>query len=92
MNPPRSPIEVTITIGAETPRDLYWRLRNELGEWSETEPPRWHIWGGAGTHGEVKVELRNITPEQYRAELQKWFEERKTDGPVEPEPGKGETP
>lgn len=74
LKPPKSPFEVTVTICAETTRDLYWRLRNELIEWSEDRVPVWHIWGGAGTHGEVKVEVRDITPEQYRAELQEWFE------------------
>jgi len=83
VNPPKSPIEVTITIGAETFGDLLSTMYNEIREWDRNQAVQSHIWGGAGTNGNVSVDIRDITPELYREELQAWHTATNVDQPNE---------
>jgi hypothetical protein len=74
--PPLSPIELRISIGAETKNDVIHLLENRIREWWSEEIVESH-WGGAGTHGHIEIEYRDVTPEQYRAELAEWCEAKK---------------
>ena len=71
-NPPKSPIEVTIRIGAETFADLWRVMYDEIKKWDRDQEVRTCFWGGSGIHGDVIVQIRDITPEQYREELWVW--------------------
>ncbi len=73
MKPPKAAYEVTIQIGAEDFERLVLRLRDELLRWETDGDVREAIWGGAGTHGQIDVERRDVTPEQYRDELSEWL-------------------
>lgn len=76
MNPPRSPIEFRLSIGAEDRVSLSRRLqeladRIASGSLDPIGPSG--FWGGAGSHGNYTFdEDAKITPEKYRRDLQAW--------------------
>lgn len=72
IEPPKAPYEVTLQVGAETFELLCSRVYDEALRWESQGFVRKGMWGGAGTHGHVEVEQREVTPEQYRRELQDW--------------------
>lgn len=83
MKPPQAIIRVVIDIGGETWPDIMHRLQGLIND-AEREGGgeiQTRLWGGAGTHGHVEVTKRDdgCTPEQYEAELEAWFQERKTE-------------
>jgi hypothetical protein len=74
---PKSPVELTIHIGAESWERLVDRLDEfaaEIRTQSETNHSPEGRWGGAGTNGSYSVMVIDKTPEQYREELHNWWE------------------
>jgi hypothetical protein len=73
--PPVSPITVTITLNAED-WDYVQRRLNELAQEAETRTPVcFGMWGGgAGGSYSVTTSTRDISPVDYRRELDDWFQ------------------
>ncbi len=81
--PPRSPVELRLSIGAESRlrcaqvlEDLADRIRHGENHHHPIGPSS--VWGGAGSHGHHELSVdESITPEAYEARLQQWAERRR---------------
>ena len=73
--PPVSPVTVTITINAED-WDYVQRRLQDLANESESRTPKcFGMWdGGGGGSYSVTTSSRDISPEEFRKELDDWFQ------------------
>lgn len=80
VEPPRHAFELEIKIGAET----WERLLCELGRLDDHVREHGSACnmasGGGGSSSSVHIELRDVTPEQYREELEAWCHGRRSSG------------
>lgn len=71
--PPMPAFTVTLSVGACEWDRLMDRMEEEVRHIREHGPDCKACWGGAGTHGHVTIQRRDITQEDYDAELAVWF-------------------
>ena len=71
--PPKPAFTLEISILACDWDRIVQELERSVRHVVERGPECVRFWGGAGTHGHVHVERRDVTQEQYNAELQEWF-------------------
>jgi len=72
-NPPKPAFTVTLSVGGCDWDTLVRRLVEEAEHIRMHGPECRSVWGGAGTHGHVQIDRRDVTSESYEAELQTWF-------------------
>lgn len=76
MECPRSPIQYQLEINAETFESLLASLNHEIFKLRQNGLVD-GCWGGGGSNGSRVVKRNPITPEQYRAELERWSQEQR---------------
>lgn len=75
---PKHPVEVTINIGGESWEYVLHRIRDLYLEAGRRTPNNFQMFGGgSGGSYSVTTTTRDINREEYRAELEKWFEQQK---------------
>jgi len=76
MKPPRHAFEVEIHVGGETWGDTLREIQR-FCEHIERHGPECNLAsGGAGSAGHITVWKRDVTPAQYRRELEEWAQQR----------------
>lgn len=79
--PPRSRIEFRLSIGAESRKDLTWRLRELADEIDSEQLGPSSLWGGAGSHGDCTFsEDATIFVPEYRAAVDAWLKRQPARG------------
>ncbi len=76
--PPKPAYTVEISVGGCEWERVAAELLRAAEHVVEHGPDCRSVWGGAGTHGHVHITRRDVTPEQYNAELSAWFESTKS--------------
>jgi len=79
--PPKPTFTVEISVGSCDWERLVDELQRAADHVRECGPACKRVWGGAGAHGHVRIEQRDVTREQYERELMEW------NAPVTPEVG-----
>lgn len=83
--PPRSPIEVEVTIGAEDMDYVARRLLDLAHMADERTPETFQMFGGgAGGNIQLTTRTRDVSVEQYRVELDAWWRATKAAPPPSP--------
>ncbi len=72
--PPRPTYTLTISICACDWERLIEQLREKVDHVADHGPICDSCWGGAGTHGHVRIEHHaDVTPESYEKALHEWW-------------------
>ncbi len=77
MSAPKHAVEVRIELGGHSMAEVIARLADELLRYQEHGGIFPHVWGGWGGAGSVSVEVRDVSADQYRSELETWLAEQK---------------
>lgn len=75
--PPKHPFELSLQIGGETWELVVHELYEMARHVEEHGPNCTSFGGGGGTAHTVTIEKRDISPADYRKELQDWFERQR---------------
>lgn len=71
--PPRRPVELAIHIGGDDWAETLSELQR-LADYAKAHGPDCHhTRGGERSSGQIRVETRDVSPEDYRAELDSWW-------------------
>ena len=71
--PPKPTFTVEITVGGCDWGTVMSRFVEAANHVQAHGPQCTSVWGGAGTHGHVHIERRDVTAETYEAELSAWW-------------------
>ena len=82
--PPKHAFELEIRIGGEDWASTMHELERFTAHVREHGPECSLASGGAGTAGDIRIDTRDISPEEYREELHCWWKQQRRDRKEKP--------